>query len=88
MGRTRDLWNTGYPSLTTPTPFKSQSAGFKFTLTKRRLTTSDIPILGRASVQPAFPTPTQFTPILSPLPSLTFDGPPPELREFLRYTYF
>ena len=32
---------------------------------------------------------TQFTPILSPLPSPTIYGPPPfELRAFLRYTYF
>ena len=29
MGWTRNLWNIGYPSLTTPTPFKSQ----KFLLT-------------------------------------------------------
>ena len=28
MGWTRDLWNIGYPSLTTPTPFKSQKIFF------------------------------------------------------------
>ena len=28
MGWTRDLWNIGYPSLTTPTPFKSQNILF------------------------------------------------------------
>ena len=52
IGWTRDLWNIGYPSLTTPIPLKSkkilfqrQSSEFKFTPTKRRLTTSHLPIL-------------------------------------------
>ena len=51
MGWKRDLCNIGYPSNTTPALFKSQkilfsdSTGFKFTPTKRRLTTSHLPIL-------------------------------------------
>ena len=54
MGWTRDLLNIGYPSLTTPTLFKSQKILFNdrelgcINLplgTKRRLTSSHLPIL-------------------------------------------
>ena len=60
MGWTREQWNIGYPSLATPTPFKSQSAGFKFILIKRRLTTSHIPTLDPV-LKPALPTYTIYS---------------------------
>ena len=58
-------------------------------ITKRRLSTSHIPIL-EPVWKPALPSYTIYSDSLPPrtLPSLTIYGPPPsELREFLRYTY-
>ena len=58
-------------------------------ITKRRLSTSHIPIL-EPVWKPALPSYTIYSDSLHPrtLPSLTIYGPPPsELREFLRYTY-
>ena len=82
MGWTRDLRNIGYPSLKTPTPFKSQkilfnkrALDFKFTPTKRRLTTSHLPIL-EPVLKPALPSYPIYSNSL-PLPSLTFYGPSP-----------
>ena len=72
MGWTQDPWNIGYPALTTPTPFKSQkilfndkSTGFKFTPTKRRLTTSHLPIL-EPVLKTTIPSYTIYSNSLSP----------------------
>ena len=84
MGWTRDLWNIGYHSLTTPTPFTSQKIlfnkralhGLKFTPTKRRFIfiTSHLPIL-EPVLKLALPSYTIYSSSL-PLASLTFYGPP------------
>ena len=74
MGWTRDLLNIGYPSLTTPTLFKSQkilfndrALGCNLLLgTKRRLTTSHLPILEPVLKLASLSIPNYFTPILSP----------------------
>ena len=74
MGSTQDLLNIGYPSLTTPTLFKSQkilfndrALGCNLLLgTKRRLTTSHLPILEPILKLASLSIPNYFTPILSP----------------------
>ena len=79
MGWKRDLCNIGYPSNTTPTLFKSQkilfsdSTGFKSTPTKRRLTTSHLPIILEPVLKRALPSYTIYSNFPS-LPSLTFYG--------------
>ena len=78
MGWKRDLCNIGYPSNTTPALFKSQkilfsdSTGFKFTPTKRRLTTSHLQIL-EPVLKRAIPSYKIYSNFPS-LPSLTFYG--------------
>ena len=91
MGWTRNLWNIGYPSLTTPTPFKSQKLLFNHEdwveIYSNQKTINYIsPSNLTASVEtrpPNLPNLLQFSP-----PSIPDILCPPELGEVLRYTYF
>ena len=69
-------------------PFYRQSTGFKFTPTKRRLSTSHIPVL-EPVLKPALLSCTNYSDSLLPsINDILWASPHPELREFLRYTYF
>ena len=72
MGWTRDLWNINYPSLTTPTPFKSQKIFCKTEYwVQIYFNQKEIKY-----ISPTLPSYTIYSNSL-PLPSLTFYGPPP-----------
>ena len=90
MAWIQDLWNIGYPSLTTQTPFKPQ----KFLFNGRALGSNiysnqkEINCISPSSIRASVEThPPKLHNLLqfTLLPSLTFYGPPPNL---LRYTYF
>ena len=87
MGWTRDPWNIDYPSLTTPSPFKSQKILFNDRVLGSNLLQpkGDYLHLTFQYQNQCWKPPsqvTQFNPILFPLPSLTFYGPP---RSFARF---
>ena len=95
MGWTRDLWNIGYPSLTTPTPFKPQKILFnklKEHWVEIHSNQDAINYISPSNIRtsmetrpPKVPNLLQFSP---PSMSDILWAYPSELREVLRYTYF
>ena len=85
-GWIRNLWNIGYPALTTPTPFlKIQKKSFfmtehrfKFTPTKKRLTTSHLQVSEPVLKPPKLHNLLQFT----PFHPWHFIGLPPSFARF------
>ena len=79
MGWTRNLWNIGYPSLTTPTPFKSQKLLFNkralgWNLPNQKAINYISPFNLRASVETRPPKLPKFSPpsISRPTPFVRF----------------
>ena len=79
MGWTRDLWNIGYPSLTTTTPYKSQKIlSIKEHWVEIYSNQKAIKYISPSNIRalPSYPIYSNSLPLLS----LTFYGPPPPHR--------